>query len=133
MTEEKEEGKKDWIAWVKHLVAAVVGAIVTLLATIGVIGKDDAAIAKDKADAVLDKSEQAYVQVTEVSTAVAEVKQLLDDKKYVEAIKALDAIGKSAKDTVTTVVELKDEISGIVKNVKEKIQEAKEKKEGSGE
>ena len=96
MTEEKEEGKKDWIAWVKHLVAAVVGAIVTLLATIGVIGKDDAAIAKDKADAVLDKSEQAYVQVTEVSTAVAEVKSYLANRYDVATIFAQTGNNRSA-------------------------------------
>lgn len=131
MAEEKE--KKNWYEWIKRAISAVVGAVVTFAVTIGLIGGGEAEVAKETVDGLLDKSDQAYVQIEEVSKTVAEVKKMLDDKQYIEAIKKLDDIGKEAKETVTTVLEIKSQVKSIVDSLKQRIKEAKEAKEAAKE
>ena len=131
MTEEKE--KKNWYEWIKRAISAVVGAVVTFAVTIGLIGGGEAEVAKETVDGLLDKSDQAYVQIEQVSKTVAEVKKMLDDKQYIEAVKKLDDIGKEAKETVTTVLEIKSQVKSIVDSLKQRIKEAKEAKEAAKE
>ena len=131
MTEEKE--KKNWYEWIKRAISAVVGAVVTFAVTIGLIGGGEAEVAKETVDGLLDKSDQAYVQIEQVSKTVAEVKKMLDDKQYIEAVKKLDDIGKEAKETVTTVLEIKSQVKPIVDSLKQRIKEAKEAKEAAKE
>ena len=131
MTEEKE--KKNWYEWIKRAISAVVGAVVTFAVTIGLIGGGEAEVAKETVDGLLDKSDQAYVQIEQVSKTVAEVKKMLDDKQYIEAVKKLDDIGKEAKETVTTVLEIKSQVKSIVDSLKQRIKEAKEAKAAAKE
>ena len=131
MSEAKE--KKNWYEWIKRAISAVVGAIITFAVTIGLIGGGEAEVAKDTVDGLLDKSDQAYVQIEQVSKTVAEVKKMLDDKQYLEAVKKLDDIGKEAKETITTVLEIKSQVKTIVDSLKQKIEEAKEAKEAAKE
>ena len=131
MSEEKE--KKNWYEWIKRAISAVVGAVITFAVTIGLVGGGEAEVAKDTVDGLLDKSDQAYVQIEQVSATVAEVKQMLDDKQYIEAIKKLDDIGKEAKETITTVLEIKSQVKSIVDSLKQKIEEAKEAKQEAKE
>lgn len=131
MSEAKE--KKNWYEWIKRAISAVVGAVVTFAVTIGLIGGGEAEVAKDTVDGLLDKSDQAYVQIEQVSKTVAEVKKMLDDKQYLEAVKKLDDIGKEAKETITTVLEIKSQVKTIVDSLKQKIEEAKEAKEAAKE
>ena len=131
MSEEKE--KKNWYEWIKRAISAVVGAVITFAVTIGLVGGGEAEVAKETVDGLLDKSDQAYVQIEQVSATVAEVKKMLDDKQYIEALKKLDDIGKEAKETVTTVLEIKTQVKSIVDSLKQKIEEAKEAKEAAKE
>ena len=131
MSEAKE--KKNWYEWIKRAISAVVGAVITFAVTIGLVGGGEAEVAKDTVDGLLDKSDQAYVQIEQVSATVAEVKQMLDDKQYLEAVKKLDDIGKEAKETITTVLEIKSQVKTIVDSLKQKIEEAKEAKEAAKE
>ena len=131
MSEAKE--KKNWYEWIKRAISAVVGAVITFAVTIGLVGGGEAEVAKETVDGLLDKSDQAYVQIEQVSKTVAEVKKMLDDKQYIEAIKKLDDIGKEAKETITTVLEIKSQVKTIVDSLKQKIEEAKEAKEAAKE
>lgn len=131
MSEAKE--KKNWYEWIKRAISAVVGAVITFAVTIGLVGGGEAEVAKESVDGLLDKSDQAYVQIEQVSKTVAEVKQMLDDKQYLEAVKKLDDIGKEAKETITTVLEIKSQVKTIVDSLKQKIEEAKEAKEAAKE
>lgn len=119
------ESKKSF-GWFKGIIAAIVGAVISFLATIGVIGKSDADIAKEKMNSWLDKSEVVYVQVTSVQDTIAEVKVLINDKKYLEAMAKLETIAGAAKETITTVNDLRQEIKEAVAAVKEKADEIKE-------
>ena len=131
MSEAKE--KKNWYEWIKRAISAVVGAVITFAVTIGLVGGGEAEVAKETVDGLLDKSDQAYVQIEQVSKTVAEVKKMLDDKQYLEAVKKLDDIGKEAKETITTVLEIKSQVKTIVDSLKQKIEEAKEAKEAAKE
>ncbi len=123
MSEEKE---KKSFGWFKNIIAAVVGAILSFLATFGIIGKTDADLAKEKMDSWLGKSETVYTQVVETQKVIAEVKQLLADKKYLEAIAKLETITDNAKETVAAIKEMKDEIQEAIKAIKEKAESVKE-------
>ena len=121
-----EEKKTKWFSWAKNLVSAIVGAVISCAATIGVIGKSDADNAKQKVDAWLQKSETAYTQVVTVGETISEVKKLIEEKKYLEALGKLDTIKDNAVSTIATIKELKEEISEAVKAAKEKADEVKE-------
>ena len=123
MSEEKE---KKSFGWFKNIIAAVVGAILSFLATFGIIGKTDADLAKEKMDSWMGKSETVYTQVVETQKVITEVKQLLADKKYLEAIAKLDTITDNAKETVAAIKEMKDEIQEAIKAIKEKAESVKE-------
>lgn len=134
MSEENKEQKTSksaqWFGWVKNLIAAVVGAIISCAATIGIIGKSDADLAKEKMDSWLDKSETVYVQVVNVTDAVSEVKQLISDKKYLEALAKLEVIGTSTKESISAIKDLKEEIQEAIKTVKEQSGAIKENVQG---
>ena len=129
MSEEKKARK--WYGWAKNLISAIAGAVISCAATFGIIGTDDAEVAKQKIDSWMQKTDVVYVQVETVGNTIAEVKQLIADKKYSEALGKLDTIKDSAMTTVTTVKELRDEISEAAKAVadeaKEKVDEVKGK------
>lgn len=131
MSEEKEEKKTNkWFGWAKNIVAAVAGAVISCAATIGIIKGDDADVAKQKINGWLEKSETAHVQIVSVNDTIAEVKSLIVEKKYIEALGKLEDIKDSAIGTVTTIKELKEEIQEALKVVseqaKEKVDEVKE-------
>ncbi len=119
----EEKSAKKWYGWAKNLISAVVGAVISCAATIGIIGTDDADIAKQKVDGWMQKTDVVYVQVENVSNTIAEVKQLIADKKYLEALGKLDAIKDSAATTITTVKELREEIAAAAKTVAEEVKE----------
>ena len=128
----KEEKKsKKWYGWVKNIISAVAGAVISCAATIGIIGTNDADIAKQKIDGWMQKTDVVYVQVETVSATIAEVRQLIADKKYIEALGKLDDIKDGAMTTIQTVKELREEIAEAAKAVgdeaKEKIDDVKEK------
>ena len=129
MSEEKKA--KKWYGWAKNLISAIAGAVISCAATFGIIGTDDAEVAKQKIDSWMQKTDVVYVQVETVGNTIAEVKQLIAEKKYSEALGKLDTIKDSAMTTVTTVKELRDEISEAAKAVadeaKEKVDEVKGK------
>ena len=129
MSEEKKARK--WYGWAKNLISAIAGAVISCAATFGIIGTDDAEVAKQKIDSWMQKTDVVYVQVETVGNTIAEVKQLIADKKYIEALGKLDTIKDSAMTTVITVKELRDEISEAAKAVadeaKEKVDEVKGK------
>lgn len=129
MSEEKKA--KKWYGWAKNIISAIAGAVISCAATFGIIGTDDAEVAKQKIDSWMQKTDVVYAQVETVSNTIAEVKQLIADKKYIEALGKLDTIKDSAMTTVTTVKELRDEISEAAKAVadeaKEKVDEVKGK------
>ena len=128
MSEEKKE--KKWYGWAKNLISAIAGAVISCAATFGIIGTDDAEVAKQKIDGWMQKTDVVYVQVETVGNTIAEVKQLIADKKYSEALDKLDTIKDSAMTTVITVKELREEIAAVAKEVgnevKEKVDEVKE-------
>lgn len=128
MSEEKKA--KKWYGWVKNLISAIAGAVISCAATFGIIGTDDAEVAKQKIDGWMEKTDVVYAQVETVGNTIAEVKQLIADKKYSEALDKLDTIKDSAMTTVTTVKELREEIAAVAKEVgnevKEKVDEVKE-------
>ncbi len=128
MSEEKKTNK--WFGWAKNIVAAVAGAVISCAATIGIIKGDDADVAKQKIDGWLEKSETAYVQIVSVNDTIAEVKSLIEAKKYIEALGKLEDIKDNAIGTITTIKELKEEIQEALKVVseqaKEKADEVKE-------
>lgn len=128
MSEEiKEEKKtKKTFGWIKNVISAIAGAVISFAVTIGVVSTSDADIAKQKVEGWLNKTETVYVQVDTVNKTIAEVKQLIKDKKYLEALAKLDTIKDCAGTTITTVKELKEEIAEAVKAIAE---EAKEKGE----
>lgn len=119
MSEEKKS--KKWYGWAKNLISAVAGAIISCAATLGIIGSDDADVAKQKIDGWMQKTDVVYVQVENVSATIAEVKQLIADKKYIEALGKLDDIRDGATTTIQTVKELRDEIAEAAKTVAEGI------------
>lgn len=129
MSEEKKA--KKWYGWAKNIISAIAGAVISCAATFGIIGTDDAEVAKQKIDSWMQKTDVVYAQVETVSNTIAEVKQLIADKKYLEALGKLDTIKDSAMTTVITVKELRDEISEAAKAVadeaKEKVDEVKGK------
>lgn len=129
MSEEKKA--KKWYGWAKNLISAIAGAVISCAATFGIIGTDDAEVAKQKIDSWMQKTDVVYAQVETVGNTIAEVKQLIADKKYLEALGKLDTIKDSAMTTVTTVKELRDEISEAAKAVaneaKGKVDEVKGK------
>ena len=129
MSEEKKA--KKWYGWAKNLISAIAGAVISCAATFGIIGTDDAEVAKQKIDSWMQKTDVVYAQVETVGNTIAEVKQLIADKKYIEALGKLDTIKDSAMTTVITVKELRDEISEAAKAVadeaKEKVDEVKGK------
>lgn len=126
----EEKSAKKWYGWVKNIISAIVGAAISCAATLGFIGTDEADIAKQKVDGWMQKTDVVYVQVENVSNTIAEVKQLIADKKYLEALGKLDAIKDSASTTITAVKELREEIAAaakeVAKDVKEKGDEIKE-------
>ena len=128
MSEEKKTRK--WYGWAKNLISAIAGAVISCAATFGIIGTDDAEVAKQKIDSWMQKTDVVYVQVETVGNTIAEVKQLIADKKYSEALDKLDTIKDSAMTTVITVKELREEIAAVAKEVgnevKEKVDEVKE-------
>ena len=128
MSEEKKA--KKWYGWAKNLISAIAGAVISCAATFGIIGTDDADVAKQKIDGWMEKTDVVYVQVETVSNTIAEIKQLIADKKYHEALDKLDTIKDSAATTITTVNELREEIAAVAKEVgkevKEKVDEVKE-------
>lgn len=124
MSEEKP--KKKWYGWVKNIISAVAGAVISCAATIGIIGKDDATMAKEKIDGWMQKTDTVYVQVENVTSVLSEVKALIEEKKWSEAIAKLDSIKESAGAAIASIKELKDDISEAAKAVGE---EAKEKAE----
>lgn len=128
MSEEKQA--KKWYGWAKNLISAIVGAVISFAATLGIIGKNDADVAKQKIEGWMEKTDVVYVQVETVSNTITEIKKLIADKKYLEAIGKLDTIKDSAVTTVTTVKELHEEISAaakeVGKEVKEKADEVKD-------
>lgn len=128
MSEEKKA--KKWYGWAKNLISAIAGAVISCAATFGIIGTDDADVAKQKIDGWMEKTDVVYVQVETVNNTIAEIKQLIADKKYLEALDKLDTIKDSAATTVTTVKELREEIAAVAKEVgkeiKEKVDEVKE-------
>jgi len=130
MSEEKKSAKK-WYGWAKNLISAVAGAVISCAATLGIIGTNDADVAKQKIDGWMQKTDVVYVQVESVSATIAEVKQLIADKKYIEALGKLDDIKDGAMTTIQTVKELRDEIAEAAKTVanevKEKTDEIKDK------
>lgn len=125
MSEEEKKEKKSF-DWFKNIISAIVGALISFLATFGLIGKSDADLAKEKMNSWLNKSKVVYEQVASVQATIAEVKQLLADKKYLEALSKLDGITDNAKETIATVKELKAEIEAAVKAVKEQAETIKE-------
>ena len=128
MSEEKKT--KKWYGWAKNLISAIAGAVISCAATFGIIGTDDADVAKQKIDGWMEKTDVVYAQVETVGNTIAEIKQLIADKKYHEALDKLDTIKDSAATTVTTVNELREEIAAVAKEVgkevKEKVDEVKE-------
>lgn len=120
---------KKWYGWAKNLISAIAGAVISCAATFGIIGTDDADVAKQKIDGWMEKTDVVYVQVETVSNTIAEIKRLIADKKYHEALDKLDTIKDSAATTVTTVKELREEIAAVAKEVgkevKEKVDEVK--------
>ena len=128
MSEEKKA--KKWYGWVKNLISAIAGAVISCAATFGIIGTDDAEVAKQKIDGWMQKTDVVYAQVETVGNTIAEVKQLIAEKKYSEALDKLDTIKDSAMTTVITVKELREEIAAVAKEVgnevKEKVDEVKE-------
>ena len=128
MSEEKKARK--WYGWAKNLISAIAGAVISCAATFGIIGTDDAEVAKQKIDSWMQKTDVVYVQVETVGNTIAEVKQLIADKKYSEALGKLDTIKDSAMTTVITVKELREEIAAVAtevgNEVKEKVDEVKE-------
>lgn len=116
MSEEKKSAKK-WYGWVKNLISAIVGAIISCAATLGIIGKNDAEIAKQTIDGWMNKTDVVYEQVENVTATIAEVKALIAEKKYFEALSKLDEIKDGAVATVQTVKELRDEIAEAAKTV----------------
>ena len=128
MSEEKTA--KKWYGWVKNLISAIAGAVISCAATFGIIGTDDAEVAKQKIDGWMQKTDVVYAQVETVGNTIAEVKQLIAEKKYSEALDKLDTIKDSAMTTVITVKELREEIAAVAKEVgnevKEKVDEVKE-------
>ena len=122
MSEEKKS--KKWYGWVKNIISAIAGAVISCAATIGIIGTDDATIAKQKIDGWMEKSDVVYEQVETVSDTIAEVKALIADRKYFDALAKLDTIKDAAATTISTVKELRDEIAEAAKTVSD---EAKQK------
>ena len=120
----EETKSKKWYGWVKNVISAVAGAVISCAATIGIINTNEADVAKQTIDGWMQKTDVVYVQVENVSTTIAEVKALIKDGKYLEALGKLDSIKDSAMTTVATVKELHDEIADAAKAVKD---EAKEK------
>ena len=132
MSEEIQEEKKSrkWFGWVKNLISAVVGLVIGIGSTVGIIGKSDAEIAKQKIDEWLNKTEVVYVEVENVSSTIAEVKALIADKKWTEALAKLDTIKTSAATTIQTIKELREEIKeaaqAVGEEIKDKVDEVKE-------
>ena len=126
----EEKSAKKWYGWVKNVISAVIGAVLSCAATLGFIGSDDADIAKQKIDGWWQKADVVYVQVETVNTTIAEVKQLIADKKYIEALGKLDDIKDGAMTTIQTVKELREEIAEAAKEagkeIKEKVDEVKD-------
>ena len=125
MSEEIKEEKKQkkTFGWIKNIISAVAGAVVAFAATIGIIGKSDAEIAKEKIDGWLNKTEVVYVQVESVGKTIAEVKALIADKKWTEALAKLDTIKTNATTTIETIKELREEITEAAKALGEEIKE----------
>ena len=90
MSEEKKA--KKWYGWAKNIISAIAGAVISCAATFGIIGTDDAEVAKQKIDSWMQKTDVVYVQVETVGNTIAEVKQLIAEKKYSEALGKLDTI-----------------------------------------
>lgn len=133
--ETAKTSSKNIVVWAKHIAAAIIGAIISFATAFGLLSKPEGEIAKEATDAAIEKSEQAYVQVTSVSNSIVEIKKLIDDKKYVEAISKLDDIGKNTKGAIESVSELKQQLGTIVKLVKKdkNSDDAEGKKEGENE
>ncbi len=128
MSEEiKEEKKtKKTFGWLKNIISAIAGLVIGVASTLGIVGPSDAELAKQKVESWLNKSEVVYVQVDTVSKTIAEVKELIKEKKYLEALSKLDTIKDATGTAITTIKELKDEIMEAAKAIAE---EAKEKGE----
>ena len=88
MSEEKKT--KTWYGWAKNIISAIAGAVISCAARLGIIGADDADVAKQKIDGWMEKTDVVYAQVETVGNTIAEIKQLIVDKKYLEALGKLD-------------------------------------------
>ena len=121
-----EKKSKNWFGWAKNIISAIAGAVISCAATIGIIGQSDADIAKQKIDGWLEKADVVYVQVETASNTITEIKKLIEEKKYLEALGKLDTIKGNATTTIATVNELREEIGEVAKAVSE---QAKEKGE----
>lgn len=120
------ETKKSWFGWVKNVISAVAGAVISCAATIGIIGTNDADIAKNKIDGWMNKADTAYIQVVEAQQTVEGVIQLVKDGKYLDAISTLSTVQDNAVTTVTTIKELKDEIAEAAKFVADEVDAKKD-------
>lgn len=120
------ETKKSWFGWVKNVISAVAGAVISCAATIGIIGTNDADIAKSKIDGWVNKADTAYVQVVEAQQTVEGAIQLVKDGKYVDAINSLSTVQDNAITAVTTIQELKEEIAEAAKFVADEVAEKKD-------
>ena len=133
MSEEIKEEKKSkkWYGWVKNVISAVAGAVISCAATIGIIGTNDADIAKQRIDSWMQKADVVYVQIETVTDTIAEVKVLIEQKEWVKALAKLDTIKDSALTTINAIKELREEIAEAAKAVgdeaKETIDGVKEK------
>lgn len=127
--QEEKKGKK-LFGWVKSLIKAVAVCVVSVCATIGIMGKSDAEIAKQKIDEWLNKTEVVYTEAETVSNTIAEVKALIAEKKWTEALAKLDTIKTSAVTAIETIKELREEIKeaaqAVGEEIKEKVDEVKD-------
>ena len=64
---------KKWYGWAKNLISAIAGAVISCAATFGIIGTDDADVAKQKIDSWMQKTDVVYAQVETVSNTIAEI------------------------------------------------------------
>ncbi len=106
--EEQDKPKKNWFGWIKNLVSAVVGAIIAILATFGLVDRSAADKYNDKINELFAKVEQVYVESQDVIEKVNVVKQLFEEKKYLDALAALKDIPDSAKGIVDDVNQLRE-------------------------
>ena len=148
--EEQDKPKKNWFGWIKNLVSAVVGAIIAILATLGLVDRSAADKYNDKINELFTKVEQVYVESQDVVEKVNVVKQLFEEKKYLEALSALKDIPDTAKGIVDDVnqlreylrvlateagasgKEIEDAVKGKIDDIKDAVQDVTDAVKGDG-